>query len=93
MNTSVREALPVSFLEALVHETPIISGLDPDGLVRRFGYPTKGIDYSGGLKRMLDDEGRRGKGIRGKRFVAEVHELEKVVDAHIEIYEELLSSE
>ena len=93
VNTSVREALPVSFLEALVHETPVISGLDPDSLVRRFGYPTNGIDYSGGLKRMLADEGRRGKGIRGKRFVAEVHELEKVVDAHIEIYEELLSSE
>ncbi len=32
MNTSVREALPVSFLEALAHKTPIISGEDPDGL-------------------------------------------------------------
>jgi glycosyltransferase involved in cell wall biosynthesis len=93
VNTSVREALPVSFLEALAHETPIISGLDPDGLVRRFGYPVNGVDYSAGLKRMLSDEGRRGRGIRGRRYVTEVHELEKVVDAHIEVYEGLLNSE
>ncbi len=32
VNTSVREALPISFLEALAHETPILSGEDPDGL-------------------------------------------------------------
>jgi len=93
VNTSVREALPVSFLEALAHETPLISGLDPDGLVRRFGYPTNGADYSGGLRQMLADEGRRGRVIRAKRYVAEVHELEKVVDAHIKVYEGLLNKE
>lgn len=93
VNTSVREALPVSFLEALAHETPLISGLDPDGLVRRFGYPTNGADYSGGLRRMLADEGRQGRGIRAKRYVAEVHELGKVVDAHIKVYEGLLKKE
>lgn len=93
VNTSVREALPVSFLEALAHETPLISGLDPDGLVRRFGYPTNGADYSGGLRRMLADEGRQGRGIRAKRYVAEVHELGKVVDAHIKVYEGLLNKE
>jgi glycosyltransferase involved in cell wall biosynthesis len=93
VNTSVREALPVSFLEALAHETPIISGLDPDGLVRRLGYPTDGVDYSEGLKRMLADEGRRGRGIRGRRYVTEVHELKKVVDAHIKVYEGLLNPE
>jgi len=92
VNTSVREALPVSFLEALAHETPIISGLDPDSLVSRFGYLVDGADYSGGMKRMLSDDGHREKGAQGRTYVKEVHELEKVVDAHIEVYEGLMES-
>ena len=42
---------------------------------------------------MLADEGRREKGVRAKRYVTEVHALDKVVDAHIEVYEGLLNSE
>ena len=92
VNTSVREALPVSFLEALAHETPIISGLDPDGLTSRFGYLVAGDDYSGGMRKMLADEGRREKGMRGREYVEDVHELGKVVDRHIEIYKAHLES-
>jgi len=90
VNTSVREALPVSFLEALAHETPIISGLDPDGLTSRYGYPTKDGSYSEALRRMLADERRRSKGMKGRRYVEEVHEVERVVDRHLEIYGGLL---
>ena len=92
VNTSVREALPVSFLEALAHETPIISSLDPDGLTSRFGYLVAGDDYSGGLRKMLANEGRREKGTLGREYVEDVHELGKVVDRHIEIYKAHLES-
>jgi glycosyltransferase involved in cell wall biosynthesis len=91
LNTSVREALPISFLEALAHETIIISGLDPDGLTGRYGYLVGGDDYAEGVKRMLTDEGRRNKGTKGRRHVEEVHELGKVVDRHLEIYRGLLA--
>ena len=91
VNTSVREALPISFLEALAHETPIISGLDPDGLTSRYGYLVGGNDYAEGVRRMLTDEGRRYKGTKGRRHVEEVHELGKVVDRHLEIYRGLLA--
>ena len=92
VNTSVREALPISFLEALAHETPIISGLDPDGLTSRFGYLVAGDDYSGGMRGMLADEGRREKGVLGREYVEDVHELGKVVDRHMEIYDAHLES-
>ena len=90
VNTSIREALPVSFLEALAHETPIVSGENPDGLTSAFGFHVVDDDYAGGLRWMLGDEGWFERGRRGRRYVEEVHEAGTVVDRHIEIYKGLL---
>jgi len=78
VNTSVREALPVSFLEALAHGTPIISGENPDGLTSDYGCVVEDGDYSCALNRLLED---------GRRHVMDFHEAGKVVDRHVEIYE------
>lgn len=90
VNTSIREALPISFLEALAHETPIISGLDPDFLTSLYGYHVEGEDYAGGVRRMLADENRLVRGGAGREHVEENHEMGRVVERHIEIYEGLL---
>jgi glycosyltransferase involved in cell wall biosynthesis len=89
VNTSVREALPVSFLEALAHGTPIVSGEDPDGLTADYGYVVEDGDYSAALGRLLADDGRPGKGRGGRRHVMEVHEAGAVVDRHVKIYESI----
>ncbi len=47
VNTSIHEALPVSFLEALSACTPIVSCQDPDGIARRFGWYTGEIRGDG----------------------------------------------
>jgi len=87
VNTSIREALPVSFLEALAHGTPIISGENPDDLTSEYGYVVEDGDYSSALDRLLADDERQDKGRRGRRHVMEVHEAGRVVDLHVEIYE------
>lgn len=92
VNTSVREALPISFLEALAHETPILSGEDPDGLTSSYGYRVRDDDFEDGLRVLLDDDGWRERGRLGRRYVEEVHEAGKVVDTHIEIYRSILES-
>jgi len=89
VNTSVREALPVSFLEALAHGTPIISGENPDGLTEDYGYLAEDGDYSAALDRLLADEERVERGYRGRRYVEEIHEAGKAVDRHVNIYESL----
>jgi len=89
VNTSVREALPVSFLEALAHGTPIISGENPDGLTEDYGYLAEDGDYSAALDRLLADEERVERGYRGRRYVEEIHEARKAVDRHVNIYESL----
>jgi len=90
VNTSIREALPVSFLEALAHETPIVSGENPDGLTSAFGFHVVDNDYAGGLLWMHEDEGWFERGRKGRRYVEEVHEAGTIVDRHIEIYRGLL---
>ena len=90
VNTSVREALPVSFLEALAHETPIICGENPDGLASAYGYHVTDGDYAGALRSMLGEEDWLERGRRGRRYVEENHEAGDVVERHIEIYRGLL---
>lgn len=92
VNTSVREALPLSFLEALAHETPILSGEDPDGLTSRYGYRVRGGDYGEALEAVLRDDSWREKGKLGRSYVEEVHEVSKVVDMHLKIYRGVLES-
>jgi glycosyltransferase involved in cell wall biosynthesis len=86
VNTSVREALPVSFLEALAHETPIVSGENPDGLTRSYGYHVAGDDYASALKTMLEDPNRGRKGREGRRLVKEVYEADRVAELHLKVY-------
>jgi glycosyltransferase involved in cell wall biosynthesis len=90
VNTSIREALPVSFLEALAHKTPIISGENPDSLTSEYGYLVKNDDFPLALRSLLQDEDRTRKGEEGRRVVKKIYESNKVVDRHIKIYEGLM---
>jgi len=68
VNTSIHEAVPTSFLEALQCETPIVSCQDAGGLVSRFGiyvgrFPGDGLaavpHLEGALLALIQDEQRR----------------------------------
>lgn len=51
VNTSIHEALPVSFLESLAAGTPVVSCQNPDGITERFGWYTGEVRGDG-----VDDE-------------------------------------
>jgi glycosyltransferase involved in cell wall biosynthesis len=89
INTSIREALPVSFLEALAHKTTIISGENPDNLTVNYGYLVHGNDFVSAVQRLLVDTKREEKGEKGRRLIEKVYESSKVVDQHVRVYEEL----
>ena len=90
INTSIREALPVSFLEALAHETPIISGEDPDRITSTYGFVVEGDDYAAALTRLLGSDDWLVKGRRGRTYVEATHEVGRVVDLHIAAYRRVL---
>lgn len=83
VNTSIHEGLAVSFLEALVCETPVVSCQNPEDLVSRFGTYVGRWDGDGrgalpqlaeALGRLLRDEGTRARlGREGRAWVTRTH--------------------
>jgi glycosyltransferase involved in cell wall biosynthesis len=97
VNTSLHEGLPVSFLEALAAETPILAFRDPEGVVSRFGQCVPEADGSGmealadlstGLERLLaDQELRLRLGRAGREWVQSTHSRTAFLDAFFKLCE------
>ncbi|MDJ0705403.1 MAG: glycosyltransferase family 4 protein [Leptolyngbyaceae cyanobacterium MO_188.B28] len=83
VNTSIHEGLAVSFQEALKCETPILSCVNPENVVSRFGIFVGRWDGSGregmpkfieGLTRLLEDKELRTRlGKEGRQWVTDTH--------------------
>lgn len=68
VNTSIHEALPISFLEALSYGTLLVSNRNPENLTKKFGYYVGDVlgdgfekvdDYIFGIQQLLQDEMKR----------------------------------
>lgn len=95
LNCSLKEALPITFLEACAHKCAIVSCQNPDGFASNFGsYIKNGEDvdeYIQALKSLVYDESKLKKMQQsGYDYVKETHELNKVVDKHLMVYRFLL---
>ena len=55
-NTAEREGLPTSFLEAFAHGCAILSRVNPDGLVARFGQVVENDAFGEGLEPLLRND-------------------------------------
>ena len=86
---SIREGLPIAFLEALAHKCALLSTVNPDNIVERFGYYARRKNFSEGLKKLLENGGWRMKGELGYKYVVEVHSLGKVVNKLIDMLQTL----
>jgi len=91
VNTSIHEGLPVSFLDALACETPLVSCQNPADVASRFGFYVGRWDGDGlaalpgfaeALGRLLHDEAARTRlGREGRAWVAETHSPARFLDA------------
>ena len=77
---SIREGLPIAFLEALAHKCALLSSVDPDGIVTKFGYYVRDKDFAKGLKALLENHSWRKLGEAGYRYVKQHHQLNTVID-------------
>lgn len=90
VNTSAREGLPNSLLEAAAHRCAILSAVDPDGFASRFGWHAENGDFEGGLRFLVDEGHWRERGLAAWRYVDATFETGRAIDSHLAAYDELL---
>ena len=90
VNTSIREALPITFLEAAAYKTAILSCLNPDNFVSRFGLYVPDENFEGGLQKLLKDELWKEKGEKGYEYVKKVHDTNVVIERFVKICQSLI---
>jgi len=76
---SIYEGLPIAFLEALSHECALLSSVNPDNIVSKFGYWAKNDDFEEGLHKLLSNNLWKIRGEMGCKYVQEVHNLDRVI--------------
>ncbi len=89
VNTSLREALPTTFIEAAAHRCAILSYLDPDGFASRFGAVAEPGRLHEALSGLLADGRWRELGERGYRHVRDIYATDAAIDRHVEAYRRL----
>lgn len=100
VNTSIHEALPVSFLEALAYGTVLVSNRNPENLTSKFGIHVgdvlgDGFDkvdlYVNAVKELMTDDKRRTElALSATEYVRNIHNVEKFTkDLRDVIFKEL----
>ena len=90
VNTSTREGLPTAMLEAMAHGCAVLSCLNPDNLVTRFGAHVADNHLCSGLSNLLANERWRSLGHDGRQYVLAEHSLPKSVEKHLSLYRRLV---
>jgi glycosyltransferase involved in cell wall biosynthesis len=90
VNTSAKEALPVSFLEAAAHRCAILSEINSDDFCRSYGYHAADGDFSRGVRWLIANNRWRDCGQRGYEYVRENFSIYIVITKHLRCYERLL---
>jgi glycosyltransferase involved in cell wall biosynthesis len=85
-NTSAKECLPVSFLEGAAYRCAILSHVDPDGFASERGYHAADGDFAKGLRWLLENDNWATRGLAGYEYVRKHHEMNHVIDLHLETY-------
>jgi glycosyltransferase involved in cell wall biosynthesis len=93
INTSKREGLPTSFIEAAGHKCAILSNINADNFSSEFGYHVENDDFTKGLNFLLENDRWREKGLAGYSYVKDLYSLEKAMEKHINIYADILGEE
>ncbi|WP_227500001.1 glycosyltransferase family 4 protein [Synechococcus sp. PCC 7335] len=98
INTSIHEGLAVSFQEALRCETPLLSCVNPEEVVSRFGiyvgrYDGDGLaglpNFINDLKKLLDNHELRTRlGKEGREWVEKTHTKDKFLETFRECCKE-----
>lgn len=92
VNTSVREGLPTTFIEAAAHRCAILSFADPDDFASRFGFLATEGGLRDGLTALVTQNRWKQAGEAGYQYVKNVFSVDRAMDAHLDLYQRLLGT-
>lgn len=90
VNTSLREGLPTTFIEAAAHRCAILSFADPDEFASKFGVLATEGRLRDGLTALLKENRWKQAGEAGYKYVKNVFSVDRAMDAHLDLYQKLL---
>jgi glycosyltransferase involved in cell wall biosynthesis len=95
INTSTKECLPISYLEACAYRCAILSHCNTDDFASEYGHWARTgdlDDFRGGLAALLDNNLWRDRGQRGYRYVSEFYGFDEAIDRHVRLYQDMVNS-
>jgi len=92
VNTSARESLPTTFVEATAYRCAPLSGINLDGFASRSGYHVTNRNYGTGLQVLLNGHKWRQKGLLGMQYVRNEFSTETSIGQYIQMFQELMDS-
>jgi glycosyltransferase involved in cell wall biosynthesis len=90
VNTSVRESLPTTFIEATGNGCAILSETNPDQFASEFGYHAVNGEFDLGLKFLLEENRWRTLGQKGRNYSMQHYGVSESLRQHIEIYKNII---
>jgi glycosyltransferase involved in cell wall biosynthesis len=91
VNTAAREGLPLTFLEAAAHGCALLSAVDPDQFVSRFGQLVVNDDFASALQALLE-KSPLDKGRLAHAYVRTTCETQHALAAHLRQYHDYTGS-
>jgi len=88
---SIREGLPIAFLEALAHKCALLSTVNPDSIVKKFGYYVKRLEnLEKGLETLMREGVWKKLGEFGYKYVKNNHTSIRVLSKLMKILESMM---
>lgn len=90
VNTSIREGLPLTFIEAAGRGCAILSKVNPDHFASQFGFCARNDNFIEGLHYLLEQNRWKDGGQKAFEYVRKIYDDNSAVQYHVALYKKAI---